>query len=254
MPVDIVDRLRAAGCVYAEDEAALLVDAAGDADELGLLVGRRAGGEPLEHILGWVEFSGLRIIVEPGVFVPRRRTEILVREAGRLAGPGATIVDLCCGSGAIGAALVDTCQGIELHAADMDPAAVRNARLNLEPEGVVHQGDLFSALPAELKGRVDIVVVNAPYVPKDAIALMPPEAREHESHMALDGGADGVEVHRRIAAEVGEWLVSDGYVVIETSLVQAPLTTEGLEAAGFSAWTERDDEIDGTAVIGTRLV
>lgn len=250
----VVGRLRTAGCVFAEDEAQLLVGQAESADELEAMVARRVAGEPLEYILGWVEFCGLRVIVEQGVFVPRRRTEVLVAEAGRLARPGSIVVDLCCGAGAIGAALLETCDGIELHAADIDPAAVRCARLNLEPEGQVHQGDLFDALPAELKGRVDVVVVNAPYVPTDAIALMPPEARESEAKVALDGGADGVDVHRLIAAEVGEWLVPDGYVLIETSQQQAPLTTEALAAAGFSAWVERDDDVDGTAAIGTRPV
>ncbi len=254
MSPDIVERLRAAGCVYAEDEAQLLVDEAESADELEAMVARRVGGEPLEYVLGWVEFAGLRIIVEPGVFVPRRRTEVLVTEAGRLARPGSIVVDLCCGVGAIGAALLETCEGIELHAADLDPVAVACARLNLESDGQVHEGDLFAALPAELKGRVDIFVVNAPYVPTDAIALMPPEAREYEARVALDGGADGVHVHRRIAAEVGEWLVPDGYVLIETSQDQAPLTIAALESVGFSAWVERDEDVDGTAVVGTRPV
>ncbi len=254
MTDQIVERLRAAGCVFAEDEARLLVDQADSSDELEALVARRVAGEPLEYVLGWAEFCDLRIIVEPGVFVPRRRTRVLVTEAGRLARPGAVVVDLCCGAGAIGAALLDTCEGIELHAADIDPAAVGCARANLEPEGQVHEGDLFAALPANLKGRVDIVAVNAPYVPSAAIALMPPEARLHESTVALDGGGDGVDVHRRIAAEVGEWLVPDGYVLIETSQQQAPLTIAALEDAGFAAWVERDEEVDGTAVIGTRPV
>jgi release factor glutamine methyltransferase len=240
--------------VFAEDEAVLLVEAAEDTDELEAMIARRVSGEPLEYVLGWVEFARLRIIVQPGVFVPRRRTEVLVNEAGRLARPGALVVDLCCGVGAIGAALLETCEGIELHAADIDPAAVECARLNLEPEGQVHEGDLFAALPADLKGRVDIVVVNAPYVPTDAIELMPPEARLYEANVALDGGADGVDVHRRIAGEVGEWLVPDGYVLIETSQEQAPLTIAALEDAGFAAWMERDEEVDGTAVIGTRPV
>lgn len=248
----IIERLRDAGCVFAEDEAQLLIDEAESAEELEVMVTRRVGGEPLEYVLGWVEFAGLRIIVEPGVFVPRRRTEVLVTEAGRLARPGSIVVDLCCGAGAIGAALLETCEGIEVYAADIDPAAVQCARLNLEPEGQVHEGDLFDALPPELQGRVDLVVVNAPYVPTEAIALMPPEAREHEALVALDGGADGVDVHRRIAAEVGEWLVPDGYVLIESSELQAPLTIAALESAGFSAWIERDEDVDGTAVIGTR--
>lgn len=252
---ELVQRLRAAGCVFAEDEAQLLVDEAGSPDDLERMVARRVAGEPLEHILGWVEFAELRIIVTPGVFVPRRRTEVLVTEAGRLARPGAIVVDLCCGAGAIGAALLETCEGIELHAADIDPAAVACARLNLEPDGGhVHEGDLFDALPSALKRRVDIVVVNAPYVPTDAIALMPPEARLHEATLALDGGADGVDMHRRVGSQAAEWLTPDGYVLIETSLQQAPLTIDALEAGGFSAWLERDEEVDGTAVIATRPV
>lgn len=251
----IVEQLRAAGCVFAEDEAQLLVDEAESSEDLALMVERRVAGEPLEHILGWVEFGGLRVIVTPGVFVPRRRTEVLVTEAGRLARPRAIVVDLCCGAGAIGSAMLETCEGIELYAADIDPAAVACARLNLEPEGGhVHEGDLFDALPAGLKGRVDIVVVNAPYVPTDAIALMPPEARLHEAIVALDGGADGVDIHRRVGVQAAEWLAPDGYVLIETSQQQAPLTVAALEAGGFSAWTERDEEVDGTAVIGTRPV
>src|SRR5919198_868550 len=102
---EIVSRLRAAGCVFAEDEALLLISAAGSPGELAAMVDRRIAGLPLEHVLGWAEFCGLRIAVDPEVFVPRRRTELLVRQAIALARPGAVVVDLCCGSGAVGAAL-----------------------------------------------------------------------------------------------------------------------------------------------------
>ncbi len=250
----IASRLRAAGCVFAEDEAELLVDQADSPDDLEAMIVSRVAGAPLEHVLGWAEFADLRIIVAPGVFVPRRRTEVLVTQAGRLAWPDAIVVDLCCGAGAIGAALLKTCEGIELHAADLDPAAVECARLNLEPEGGhVYEGDLFAALPVELEGRVDIFVINAPYVPTSAIAMMPPEARLYEANLALDGGDDGVDVHRRIAAGVSRWLSPDGYVLIETSQQQAAWTSEALEANGFSAWLERDEDVDGTAVVGTTL-
>src|SRR5918993_4559434 len=113
----LVNRLRAAGCVFAEDEAALLLEAVEgrpDAgDELEGLVVRRVAGEPLEQLLGWAEFAGRRILVEPGVFVPRRRTEFLAAEAAPLTpaaasdGHLAVVVDLCCGAGAIGAAIAD---------------------------------------------------------------------------------------------------------------------------------------------------
>lgn len=159
----VIGRLRAAGCVFAEDEADLLFAAGLAPSELANAVERRVEGFPLEHILGWAEFCGLRIRVGPGVFVPRRRTELLVREAAALlgaAGAGAAerspsttpvVVDLCCGSGAVGAALAALVPGIEVHASDVDPAAVRCARLNVLPVGgLVHEGDLYSALPARL--------------------------------------------------------------------------------------------------------
>jgi release factor glutamine methyltransferase len=172
-PDPLVARLRAAGCVFAEDEARLLRAAAGSPAELDELAARRVDGAPLEALLGWAEFCGLRIAVDPGVFVPRQRTAFLVAQAVRRAGPGAVVVDLCCGTGAIGAAIAAAVPGVEVHAADVDPAAVACARRNLPR---VYQGDLYAALPERLRGRVDLLVVNAPYVPTAAIATMPPEA------------------------------------------------------------------------------
>src|ERR1022692_3801195 len=131
----VVARLRAAGCVFAEDEARLLIAAARTPADLAGLVDRRVAGLPLEHVLGWAEFCGLRIAVDAGVFVPRRRTEFLVREAAAACRPGAVVVDLCCGSGAVGAALAVAVGRVELHATDIDPAAVRCARRNVAGGG-----------------------------------------------------------------------------------------------------------------------
>ena len=218
----IVTRLRQAGCVFAEDEARLLISAARTPADLAAMVDRRAAGQPLEHVLGWAEFCGLRIAVDPGVFVPRRRTEFLVRQAAalarRAAGPPAprppgrphrqpdparprpvVVVDLCCGSGAVGAALAAALDRVELHAADIDPAAVRCARRNVAAAGgQVYRGDLYAPLPARLRGRIDILAANVPYVPTGAVGLLPPEARIHEPRVALDGGADGLDVLRRV--------------------------------------------------------
>ena len=193
---DIVTRLRAAGCVFAEDEASLLTAAASSPSDLESMVDRRVGGEPLEQIVGWAEFCGLRIAVEPTVFVPRRRTEFLVQQASALVSPGGVVVDLCCGSGAIGVATVAAMSEFELYAADIDIAAVQCARRNVEPVGgQVFQGDLYDALPARIRGRVGVLLVNAPYVPTEDIGMMPPEARDHEARVALDGGSDGLEDH-----------------------------------------------------------
>jgi release factor glutamine methyltransferase len=245
----LVTRLRAAGCVFAEDEAALLVGTGRTGEDLEALVVRRIAGEPLEQVLGWAEFDGLRVQVARGVFVPRRRSQLLVRVAVRLLARNATLVDLCCGTGALGAAISRRRPDVTVHGADLDPDAVACARRNLAH---VHEGDLFTALPHELRGRVDLVVANAPYVPTAAIALMPPEARDHEHRVALDGGLDGIDLHRRIAAEASAWLTDDGAVVIESSRSQAPQTAALLAARGFGTTVERDDELDGTAVVGRR--
>jgi release factor glutamine methyltransferase len=241
--------LRAAGCVFAEDEAALLESAA-SGDELEALIRRREAGEPLEVVLGWVEFCGLHIAIDPGVFVPRQRSVYLAKRAIRLAEPGDIVVDLCCGSGAIGAAVLAAVPEVEVYAADIDDAAVANARRNLEH---VYQGDLFEALPTWLKGRVSILVVNAPYVPTGEIELMPPEARDFEPTVALDGGEDGVDVQRRVARGAGEWLTPGGTVLIETSRRQAYLTVEALTREGLSARVVRSKKRSATVVIGTSL-
>jgi release factor glutamine methyltransferase len=248
----VVARLRAAGCVFAEDEAQLLLDAAGSPPALAAMLEQRVAGLPLERILGWAQFCGLRIAVDPGVFVPRRRTEFLVRQAAALARPGALVLDLCCGSGAVGVALAAVGQ-VELHAADLDPAAVRCASRNVRAAGgQVYQGDLYQPLPAALLGRVDVLVANAPYVPTDAIELMPPEARLYEPRVALDGGADGLNLQRRVCAGALRWLSPDGHLLIETSVRQAPLTVASFTATGLTARVEHCQELDATVVIGRR--
>jgi release factor glutamine methyltransferase len=248
---EIVGALRAAGCVFAEDEARLLAEVAPTAARLADLVRRRLAGEPLEHVLGWAEFCGLRIAVRRGVFVPRRRSELLVELAVGLVAPGAVVVELCCGSGAIATALATRVRGLEVHAVDVDPIAVRCARVNLAPlGGRVHEGDLDAPLPVALRGRVDLVVANAPYVPTSAIALMPPEARDHEPAVALDGGADGLDVQRRVAAAAPWWLAPGGHLLIETSREQAPRTADAVTRVGLAARVERSDEREATVVVG----
>ncbi|MFD8071835.1 putative protein N(5)-glutamine methyltransferase [Streptomyces sp. NPDC059718] len=257
----VVSVLRAAGCVFAEDEARLLVSAARTPDELAALVERRVAGLPLEHVLGWAEFCGLRIAVGPGVFVPRRRTEFLAREAvalGRALGrPGAVVVDLCCGSGAVGAVLAATLDRPLLHAVDIDPPAVACARRNLaaaDGRVHVHEGDLYTPLPAELRGRVDVLVANVPYVPSGAVALLPPEARDHEPRVALDGGADGLDVLRRVAAAAPAWLAPGGRLLFETGEEQAPAAVAAVAQAGLEARVAVSEELYATVVIASAPV
>ncbi len=257
----LVLRLRAAGCVFAEDEARLLLAADVPPAELAAMVDRRVAGLPLEHVLGWAEFCGLRVVVAPGVFVPRHRTELLVREATALAraavpapGPGRrpVVVDLCCGSGAVAAAVAVRLGEVELYAADVDPVAVGCARQNLAAAGgLALQGDLDAPLPTTLRGRVDVLVANAPYVPTDAIALMPPEARLYEPRAALDGGVDGLDVQRRVIAAAPGWLAPGGHVLVETSGRQAAGTVAAVSAQGLAARVVTSAELDATVVIGT---
>jgi release factor glutamine methyltransferase len=249
----IVARLRAAGCVFAEDEARLLIGAGADPAELAAMVDRRAAGFPLEHILGWAEFRGLRIAVAADVFVPRKRTEFLVEQAVALARPGSVVLDLGCGSGALGAALYAEVEGLEVHAADIEPAAVACARRNLAAAGGrVNEGDLFDPLPAELRGTVDLLLCNAPYVPTADIELMPPEARLHEPHVTLDGGADGLDVQRRVAESAPAWLAPGGCLLVETSELQAEASLELLTRNGLDARIEHSEELYSTVVIGTK--
>ncbi|MFI2242218.1 putative protein N(5)-glutamine methyltransferase [Streptomyces chrestomyceticus] len=272
-PAGLVTRLRAAGCVFAEDEARLLVSTARTPSDLTAMTDRRIAGFPLEQVLGWAEFCGLRIAVDPGVFVPRRRTEFLVRQAAALvrtrtrgaAGPRPVVVDLCCGTGAVGAALAAAVNApapstspapvphrIDLHATDIEPAAVRCARRNLRPAtGQVYEGDLYAPLPPALRGRVGLLVVNAPYVPTDAIGLLPPEARDHEPRVALDGGTDGLDVQRRVAADALRWLAPGGHLLIETSARQAPHTLEAFRRGGLVTRLATDDDLGATVAIGT---
>ncbi len=255
---DLTARLRAAGCVFAEDEAALLAERADDAAHLEALVARRVAGEPLEHVLGYVDFHGLRVAVDPGVFVPRQRTTLLVDEAvalGRRAGPAVVVVDLCCGAGALGLATAVGLGGdttVSLHASDVDPAAVACAARNVAAVGgTASAGDLLDPLPPGLRGRVDLLLANVPYVPTTEIALLPREARDHEAHVALDGGGDGLDVLRRVAAEAPAWLAPGGHLLTESGERQAAGAVAVLDRAGLVARVVRDDEIGATIVVGT---
>lgn len=251
-PAALVARLRAAGCVYAEEEAALLREAAASSAALEDLVRQRVAGLPLEQVLGWAEFCGLRVPVRPGIFVPRRRTELLARQALALTSPGAVVVELCCGAGAVSLVLAAAYPGLELYATDLDPAAVGCAAVSLQDRAEVLHGDLYAPLPGRLRGRVQVLVANAPYVPTAAIALMPPEAREHEPTVALDGGGDGLDVLRRVVAEAPEWLAPGGRLLFECSERQLRPVAAAVRRAGLVPGTRRDRETEATVVVARR--
>lgn len=255
VPPGLVSRLRAAGCVFAEEEAALLLAEAGTGpgaeDTLERLVVQRVAGTPLEQVLGWVEFCGLRIAVRPGVFVPRQRTALLVDVAVGLARPGAVVVDLGCGTGALLQAVRARAPQVQGWAADVDPTAVACARLGLPADRVL-LGDLYDALPRRLRGRVDLLLANAPYVPSGEVEHLPREARDHEHRVALDGGRDGLDVQRRVVAGAGEWLAPGGWLLVETGEPQLAASLGLLADGGLTTRTWRAEETGGL-VVGGRL-
>ncbi|KPN18753.1 putative protein N(5)-glutamine methyltransferase [Arthrobacter sp. Edens01] len=246
-------QLQQAGCVFALEEADLLLRGASSASEAESLLRRRLTGEPLEYVLGWAEFLGRRVHVYPGVFIPRRRTEFLaaaaLESANRRNAP--VILDLCCGSGALSTVFAAAIPQVELHAADLAPEAVAAARTNLGGQAQVYQGDLFDALPRHLRGRIDVVVANAPYVPTEQLPFLPREARIHEPAAALDGGREGLELLRRIAAQAPQWLSRGGELLAECSGGQATDLAEDFAAAGFDAAVRTDTDTATAVVSGT---
>lgn len=256
----IARHLRAAGCVFAEEEARLLMAEASTPAALEDMVELRMTGQPLEQILGWAAFHGLRLVVEPGVFIPRRRTEFLasrtialVRDLARAdTQTGAPVVlELCCGVGAVSAAVAAQTGPLELYAADIQPAAVRCARRNLGQRATVFEGDLYEPLPAGLRGRVDIITANAPYVPTGRLATMPSEARLYEPEGTRDGGAEGLDLLTRLAVSAPQWLRPGGSLLLECSEPQAPALSSVLRSCGLVPETVRRESTDSTVIIGT---
>ncbi len=260
--MDVVAALREAGCVWADEEAEILRGAALDAartgtsssaaKELVRLVERRVAGEPLEYVVGWAGFLGLRLRVAAGVFVPRRRTELLARLAIERARDGSVIVELCAGVAPVAAAVAAAQPTAVIHAVDRDSDALACAQRNI-PGGLVHRGDLYDALPRTLRHRVDVVVASPPYVPTDELHLMTDEARTHEPAYAHDGGADGLDVARQIVANAPRWLAPAGRVLIECAGAQAPALMAVFAHGGFTPETATDDEFGSTVVLGALL-
>lgn len=255
-------RLRAAGCVFAEEEARLLLAEAvkRSAESAGFknlerMVQQRCAGLPLEQVLGWAAFCGLRVQVFPGVFIPRRRTEFLAAHAisliSALAKP--VLIELCCGSGAVSLAIASrTSHSLEAYAVDLHPAAVACARINLAGRATVLAGDLFSALPPSLPGRADVVVANAPYVPTAQLDTLPLEARDHEPVVTRDGGADGLTLIRRIIGSASDWLAPGGSVLVECSAGQAPVVAQLLAAQGLRPEIITGGDAEATIAVGRR--
>ncbi|QMU23417.1 methyltransferase [Gordonia rubripertincta] len=214
--------LRRAGCVFAEDEAELLRRHATGPDELDDLCARRIAGEPLEHLLGWVQFGDLRLSVGSGVFVPRQRSLLLAREAVEAAKRRreAVVLEAFCGVAPIAAAVAAAVDDAQVHAADVAADALVHARRNLPVDAQIHHGIGFDALPEPLRGRVDVIAAVPPYVPDHAFGLLAPEARDHEPRRALTGGVHGLDHVDTLIAGAQTWLSGDGVLLIEMNVGQ----------------------------------
>jgi release factor glutamine methyltransferase len=244
--------LRAAGCVFAEAEARMIIEAAaGRPADIDRMVARRCAGEPLEVVVGFADFAGVRVTVDPGVFVPRARSvalvEVAVAELATVDVDDRLIVDLGCGTGALAAALLARLP-VTVFAIDCDPAALACAARNLPTPATVLLGDDLDALPGRLRGRVRAVLANLPYVPTDAIALLPREARDFEPATALDGGPDGLRPFASAITRAREWLHPNGCYLAEVNENQIAAATAIATAAGYRVRSTVDAE-DGTAVL-----
>ncbi|GAA1058902.1 N5-glutamine methyltransferase family protein [Agromyces bracchium] len=232
----VASRLRAAGSVFAEDEAAILVEAAADDAELEQLVRRRVSGEPLEPIVGWVRFGRLRLAVGSGVFVPRQRSLRLARLAVRRvrSAHAPVMLEAYCGVAPLAAMVAASVPGAEVHAADRDPTALAIARRNLPAGAGVHVADALDGLPGGLRGRLTTIAAVPPYVPEPDLVLMPREAREHEPASALvGGGPDGLGHTRRLIGTARTWMTDGGSVLLELHAAQLPVAATEARSAGW---------------------
>jgi release factor glutamine methyltransferase len=259
------DRFSAAGLDCARQDALRLLGATLGADGLSLYldprrsvdaeatarfrgwVDRRATHEPLQHIVGFEEFRGLRIAVTPDVLIPRPETEGLVERALELLAdrPGALVADIGTGSGAIACALAAARPDLEVLAVDQSLGALAVASDNVRGLGLGSRvrllaGDLLDPL-ASLSGSLDMIVANPPYIPSEVIPTLPAEVERFEPHLALDGGPDGMRVLRRIISQAGRCLRPGAWLVMEIGEEQAGALASLMAAEGFSRIGARRD-------------
>ena len=210
----------------------------------GAAVRRRAGREPLQRILGWEDFRGLRVRVTPDVLVPRPETEMLVEWSLELVPAPRLAVDVGAGSGCIACSIAAERPTARVVAIDRSPAAAAVARTNAESLGLGHRVDVIVAdLLAPLGAAgADLIVANLPYIPTSTLATLSPEVVRHDPAGALDGGTDGLAEIRRLIATAGSRLADGGVLVLETAGgAQTPVVVELMRTAGFTGVATRPD-------------
>lgn len=234
----LVARLRAAGVPTPEVDARLLArHAGGDAALLERLVARRAAREPLQLIVGAVGFRYLEIAVEPGVFIPRPETEVLAGAALERLPAGGVAVEPCTGSGAVACAVAQEGRPARVVATDCDPRAVALARRNAAAFPVVEVvlGDLLEPVEASLRGRVDVLVANPPYLAAGEVDGLEPEVAVHDPHVALVAGPTGHEVCDALVDAAPGWLARGGWLLLEVDPSRAAATAARCGAVGLAA-------------------
>jgi release factor glutamine methyltransferase len=257
---DAAEVLRAAGVESPERDAELLLAHVLDVplgnlvlveqvspeqrERYDALVARRATREPLQHLTGTAAFRHVELLVGPGVFVPRPETELLagwaIEAAAGIEAP--VVVDLCTGSGAIARAVADELPSADVHAVELDEGAYAWAERNLAGTGVdLRHGDFATAFD-DLLGRVDVVVCNPPYIPLEAWESVAAEARDHDPHLALFSGDDGLDAIRVLAVRAARLLRPGGVLGFEHADVQGEAAPSVLHAAG--RWVDVVDHRD----------
>lgn len=193
---------------------------------------QRAQHVPLQHILGYQDFMGLRFHVNEHVLIPRQDTEILVEEAMRYLHDGMRILDLCTGSGCILLSLLHYSNDCEGTGVDISKEALQVAALNAELLGI--KADFFkSDLYEKVTGKFDLLVSNPPYIERKVIPTLMEEVREYDPYIALDGGEDGLDFYRRIIGGAQDYLKRGGQILMEIGSGQAQAVSELLREAGF---------------------
>ena len=244
----ITRALAGAGCVAAGDEAAELLHASGDGDDLRRMVARRLTGEPLAWITGTTPFCGLDVSVDRGVYVPRWQSETLARWAAGVLPPAGRGVDLCTGTGAVALVMQSSRPDAAVVATEVDPRAARCARGN---GVVVYRGSLDEPLPASWASRVDVMVGVPPYVPDRALHLLPRDVQRFEPRLALDGGPDGLALVRAVVRRSPRWVRPHGWLGLEVGGDQIDEVAALFEGEGYRAVEVLEDaDGDERAVCG----
>lgn len=245
----VADRLTAAGCVAAAEEAGELTAAAPDAGTLEMWIRRRERGEPLAWIVGTTQFCGRALRVDRGVYVPRPQSEGLARRAAALLpGRGGRAADLCTGTGAIAAHLMAEVPAATVVGIDVDERAALCARRNGVATVIADLGEPLR------DDRFDVVTAVAPYVPTDALGLLPADVQRYEPRLALDGGDDGLALVRRIVVTAARVLRRGGWLLTEVGAEQDQALTAALAASGFSSvtpWFDEEGDLRGVAAQST---